>query len=75
MIASCDYCAATVVNGTPCHEIGCPDEHIDLRTGIGKLVECFECGWDYPCESREEYRNRQRICPDCQYPEYEESFQ
>jgi hypothetical protein len=74
MRVHCDQCEAICINGVPCHETGCPLDYIDLRTGDPKLVECWECGFEYPCEDGDEYRNRHRVCPDCQHPEYVESF-
>lgn len=61
----CPDCAAITVNGTLCHEINCPSEHIDLLTGRGKLVPCFDCGRNFRAGNRADYRCRYRVCADC----------
>ena len=40
----CDQCAASVIQGVPCHETGCPSAHIDLATDKPYQVECSWCG-------------------------------
>ena len=44
---SCDQCAAMVINNTPCHEAGCPNEMHECK-GCYSLVPrgvkyCEEC--------------------------------
>lgn len=56
----CDSCASLSINGVPCHETGCPESHIDLRTGKPYLKECFECGGNFEAESKFD-----RYCEDC----------
>lgn len=51
----CDGCCPLVINGTLCHEQGCPDSWRDTS------VTCFECGHEfYRTENR-----FQKLCPDC----------
>jgi hypothetical protein len=50
----CDGCSPSTINGTLCHEQGCPDAWRDYS------VECFECGCDFQPEHR-----GQQTCPDC----------
>ncbi len=40
----CDQCNVLAINGTACHEHGCPDSHIDPCTGEPYQVECDWCG-------------------------------
>jgi len=54
----CDGCSPAMVNGTLCHETGCPESWRDYAR------ECFECGCDFVPESR-----YQRNCVDCHYGE------
>jgi hypothetical protein len=49
---NCDSCQVICINGSPCHETGCPESWIDLRTGKGCPVPCWECGCDYIPEER-----------------------
>ena len=50
----CDGCSPGMVNGTLCHEFGCPDAWRD------RAKACFVCGCAfYPTEQY------QRVCPDC----------
>ena len=58
----CDGCSPSMINGTLCHETGCPDAWRDYS------VECFECGCDFQPESR-----GQRVCPDCLNPPEDEA--
>lgn len=58
-IAKCQDCDSTTINGTPCHEHGCPSNHINLATGRLYERECAWCGqrftpeldqgWDREC--------------------------
>lgn len=50
----CDGCSPSRINGTLCHEQGCPYAWRDHR------VECFECGTLFFPESRDV-----RTCPSC----------
>ena len=43
----CDSCDSLSINGVPCHETGCPESHIDLRTGRPYTKECQWCGSDF----------------------------
>lgn len=53
----CDSCSPSMVHGTICHELGCPNAWRDYT------VECFQCGCDfYPTE------RWQRTCEDCLNP-------
>lgn len=48
----CDSCQLAVINGTVCHETGCPDSWIDPRTGEGKKRECTWCGGQFVPEDK-----------------------
>jgi len=50
----CDGCCPLVINGTLCHEQGCPDEWRDTP------VKCFECGFEFYPAAR-----HQGVCQDC----------
>lgn len=50
----CDSCNPARINGTLCHEQGCPDAWRDY------LVECCECGMEFYPEER-----GQRHCSGC----------
>ena len=50
----CDGCSPAMVNGTLCHEHGCPDSWRD------SVRECFECGCDFLPET-----SGQSVCSDC----------
>jgi hypothetical protein len=50
----CDSCQALVIQGTFCHETGCPEAWRD------STVECAECGCDFSPLER-----RQKMCDDC----------
>ena len=52
----CDSCAMVRVNGTPVHEIGCPDAWQDYER------ECRECGCAFVPEDR-----HQAVCGDCNH--------
>lgn len=60
----CDGCAPSMINGTFCHEQGCPDAWRDT----GK--ECFECGYEFYRTER-----HQNVCNDCQENNEEENGQ
>jgi len=47
MLIKCDQCQALVINGVPCHEIGCPLDYINLFTGNFYIKECEWCGSDF----------------------------
>lgn len=53
-VTGCDSCVPAMVNGTLCHEHGCPDAWRD------SVRECFECGCDFRPENR-----YQAVCKDC----------
>ena len=40
---NCPQCQLVVINGTPCHEKGCPLGWIDPRTQKGYEKECERC--------------------------------
>lgn len=45
----CDQCEAMMINGTFCHEVGCPNSRKTWLANEGewvKFLECFECGCD-----------------------------
>lgn len=50
----CDGCSPSMINGTLCHESGCPDAWRDYQ------VECSECGCDFYPETR-----HQNVCGGC----------
>lgn len=52
----CDGCSPAMVNGTLCHEYGCPDAWRDY------MKDCFECGCAFVPEER-----YQAVCCDCLY--------
>lgn len=54
----CDDCSPSVINGTLCHEMGCPSAWKDYTK------ECRECGCDFSPDSK-----FATICPDCLNPE------
>lgn len=61
---NCDQCAAAMINGTFCHETGCPNERkvwIPEEEQWVRFYDCFECG--YPVRAGES-------C-DCQEPVFE----
>jgi len=39
----CDDCDSVTINGIPCHENGCPSDHINLLTGMKHEVICNWC--------------------------------
>lgn len=41
---SCDQCSLAIIQGTPCHEAGCPNSWIDPKTDEGYTRECPWCG-------------------------------
>lgn len=46
-VVSCNQCQMLSINGTPCHETGCPNEGKRWEDGEWvRYVECFECGFD-----------------------------
>ena len=57
---TCDRCAALMINGVFCHELGCPRRN-SLYTGGRwvKFVKCFNCGCDVEentcCDCQEDY--------------------
>ena len=56
----CDQCEVLNINGTNCHEQGCPEAWKDYTR------ECYECGCDFtPTEQYEQ------VCPEC-VSEYED---
>lgn len=45
----CDQCEALMINGTFCHETGCPNSRKTWLPDEGdwvKFLECFDCGCD-----------------------------
>lgn len=44
----CQDCDSAIINGIPCHEQGCPSNHIDLATGKPYLIPCSWCGSPVP---------------------------
>jgi hypothetical protein len=47
---NCDQCQMLSINGTPCHETGCPNQGKRYAYGAWiRVIECFECG----CEVEE----------------------
>ncbi len=52
----CDGCSPARINGTLCHETGCPDAWRDAAR------ECDWCGIDFAPEDR-----HAKNCPDCQH--------
>lgn len=57
LLCGCDGCSPMMINGTLCHETGCPDAWRDYE------VECFDCGCDFYPEER-----GQRVCDGCANP-------
>jgi hypothetical protein len=57
---SCNQCEMLYINGTPCHEIGCPNQRKTWIPGRGwvRFLECLNCGCDV----------EQGECCDCQDP-------
>lgn len=55
----CSQCDSVRINGTACHETGCPLSHIDLDTGKPYAVECDNCGSEFIPEGG------QRFCGPC----------
>lgn len=51
----CDSCEALTINGTFCHELGCPEAWRDIP------AECDECGCNFPRDHK-----AQRVCAECQ---------
>lgn len=47
----CSQCVVVSINGTPCHELGCPNQ----------TQECAGCGFPIPRRSR----LRSRLCESC----------
>jgi len=43
----CDSCEVLTINGVACHELGCPDRHLDPATREPRKVACDWCGT--PC--------------------------
>jgi hypothetical protein len=44
---SCDRCSMLAINGTACHETGCPNSGKRWEDGEWvKYIECRECGCD-----------------------------
>ena len=64
---SCDQCQLMTIQGTPCHETGCPKSYINPRTGQPYPIPCFQCGYDYIPEGKVHRTNA--ICSDCANPE------
>lgn len=59
MVANgCDGCNPSVINGTLCHESGCPDSWRDYTR------DCLECGNEFYPNSR----CHSRVCDDCMNP-------
>lgn len=48
----CQSCLVVAINGVLCHEIGCPDADVDLRTGEKRKKECAWCGSEFVPEER-----------------------
>jgi hypothetical protein len=47
---NCDQCQMLSINGTACHETGCPNQSKRYAYGVWiRVFECFECG----CEVEE----------------------
>jgi hypothetical protein len=59
-IKGCDQCQVLCINGVACHELGCPDRHLDPITGLGYRQECRECGRPFRLRHL-----RQEECPRC----------
>lgn len=56
----CDQCEPVRINGTVCHETGCPDAWRD------ESIECRECGFNFIRDER-----YQTVCTDCVEAQYE----
>jgi len=50
----CDGCDVSIINGTICHEHGCPEAWKDSQK------DCADCGCGFLREQRHE-----QVCPDC----------
>lgn len=53
----CTECEALVINGTPCHETGCPEQRIECRECGGLVKRGEGCDCLQPCE--DDYENPQ----------------
>ena len=58
----CDQCEVLIIDGVPCHEIGCPNSWKHPTTGKPYPTPCFECGCDFEPEERP---CRCAVCPGC----------
>ena len=58
--AKCDRCQLVRINGTVCHETGCPNSNIDPFTGRPAKAECKFCGNDFYPKER-----AQLVCKSC----------
>ena len=57
----CDQCQVLIIQGTPCHETGCPNHWIDPATGEGYSRACKWCGSNFLPKDR----NQRFCCEDC----------
>lgn len=53
----CDQCEALMINGTFCHETGCPNSrktYVQAEERWVRFVECRECGEEYASDDTHE---------------------
>ena len=46
-MSGCDQCEVLSINGTACHETGCPNSWKHPVSGKGYIRDCFECGFEF----------------------------